>query len=160
MYQFVISLQGAAEKDRTTLRYDLPASITDEAAAMTAASTIHGALIPLTDANVSQQALINVFDTDGQRAPDGSDCYEEAAISVYLNPDTDAIKLHTLRIPAPIDSLFQLDGSTVDTANPDLIMYIAVLATNATVSDNETIKTTSTHGIAGGYKRTKAKRFK
>lgn len=159
MYIYRIGLQGNGQKDRTTLAFTLH-DVADESEALTAALGIKNGLVPLTDANVSYESVTNVFFEDGTRPADGADCYEEAAISCYINDPADAIKLHTIRIPAPIDSLFKADKSTVDTANTDLLTYVAALALYAEVSDGEQIVTTEDGGIADGYKRTKAKKFK
>lgn len=158
MYEYRISLQGNGQKDRTTLLFILH-NVADEAAAMVAAQGIKNGLTPLTDANISKESVTNVFFTDGTRPADGADCYEEAAVACYINDPADAIKLHTVRIPAPIDTLFMADKETVDVANADLITYVNALATYAEVSDGEQIVTTQDNGIAEGYKRIKAKRF-
>lgn len=158
MYEYRISFQGNGQKDRTTIRFTLH-NVADEAEALVAAQGIKNAIIPLTDAFISKESVTNVFFEDGQRPPDGADCYEECAVSCYINQPTDAIKLTTVRIPAPVDSLFKADKETLDESNADLIQYIGALALYVEVSDGEQIVTTLDNGIADGYKRTKAKRF-
>lgn len=162
MWFYSITLRGYGARDKTTLRFQLDTDanpLPDHIAARDAANQIRGSLVDVTDAFVVQEKVTDIFFEDNQRPPDNVDVYEEAAISVYLNPPTEAEKLHTLRIPAPIDALFLSDGETVDTANGLLIQYVQQIAQHAYVSDEEKIDTTADNGIKYGYKRTKARRF-
>lgn len=162
MWFYSITLRGHGSRDKTTLRFQLDTvalPLADYVAARSAATQIRGALVDVTDAFVVKEQVTDVFFEDNQRPPDNVDVYEEAAISCYLNPPTEAEKLHTLRIPAPIDALFLSDGETVDVANSLLIQYVQQIAQHAYVSDEEQIDTTADNGIKYGYKRTKARRF-
>ena len=162
MWLYSITLRGHGARDKTTLNFQLDtaaAPLADHTAARNAANQIRGALVDITDAFVVQEKVTDLFFEDNQRPPDNVDVYEEAAISCYLNPPTEAEKLHTLRIPAPIDALFLTDGETVDVTNALLIQYVQQVAQHAFVSDEEQIDTTADNGIKYGYKRTKARRF-
>ena len=159
-YYASIQLQGHTQKDKTTLVFDIGDPL-DHTAAQLAINQIRGALVDVTKAFVAKVSLTEVLEDDGQRPADASaDCFEEAAVSTYLNDALDAEKLHTVRIPAPIEALFLNDASTVDTANALLIQYIQQVAQHAFVSDNEQINTAIDNGIKEGYKRSRSRKFK
>ena len=162
MWFYSITLRGYGARDKTTLTFQLDTigdPLADHVAAQNAAAQIRGALLDVTDALPVQEKLTDLFFEDNTRPPADVDVYEEAAISCYLNPPNAAEKLHTLRIPAPIDALFMADGETVDASNSLLIQYVQQVAQHAYVSDEEKIDTTADNGIKYGYKRTKARRF-
>lgn len=158
-YYAAITLQGHTAKDRTTLVFNIgePA---DHAAAQSAINQIRGALVDITKAFVAKIVLSEVLESDGQRPADTSaDCFEEAAVSTYLNDALDAEKLHTIRVPAPIEALFLSDASTVNTANALLIQYVQQVSQHSFVSDGEKINTAIDNGIKQGYKRSRSRKF-
>lgn len=159
LFLYRITLQGTKSKDTTTLTFnldDFPEPV-DFATVLSAADQIRGALVDITDANVKGESVTGVVSEDNQ-LPADADTTDEAVISVHLNAPTEAEKLASLRIPAPIDAIFQADGITVDVTNALLQQYVQQVAQHATVSDGEKIDTTSgTAGISAGYWRSKAK---
>ena len=159
-YYATITLQGHTAKDKTTLVFDI-GSPADHTAATSAINQIRGALVDITKAFVSKVSLTEVLEEDGQRPADTSaDCFEEAAVSTYLNDALDAEKLHVIRIPAPIEALFLSDASTVDTSNALLVQYVQQLSQHSFVSDGEVINTAIDDGIKYGYKRSRSRKFK
>lgn len=157
-FNYAITLQGNTPSDKTTLRFDLgePA---DYAAAISAANQIRGALVDVTDAFVSREVLSELISEDGQRPAAGVNTFVEAAVSVFLNEPTDAVKLATLRIPAPAAALFLADGETVNIGNALLVQLVQQISQHAFISDGEAVVTDVQDGISGGYKRTRAKKF-
>lgn len=159
-YYATITLQGHTEKDKTTMTFDL-GSPADHDDALDALDQIRGSLVDITKAYLRRIVLSEVVFDDNQRPSDTSaDTFEEAAVSTYLNVSTDAEKLHTLRVPAPIEALFLSDASTVNPSNALLIQYVQQVAQHSFVSDGETIKTSNNNGIKGGSKRSRARNFK
>ena len=160
---YTVNLRGHGQRDKTSMTFQLDTVATplaDYVGARTAATQIRGALVDITDAFVTKETVSEVFFEDNQRPPDNVDVYEEAAVACYLNDPTEAEKLHTIRIPAPVDALFTVDGETVDVSNAQLIQYVQQLQQHAYVSDEEQINVSADNGIKYGYKRTKAKRFR
>lgn len=158
-FSYKITLQGTKPGDKTTLVFDLGdfAEPVDYAAVLNAANQIRGALVDITDANVAKETVTGVVSEDNN-LPADADTTDEAAIVVHLNVANTAEKLHTLRVPAPIDALFQPGGETVDLTNADLVQYIQQVAQHAYVSDGEQIQTGSgTDGMKRGYWRSRAK---
>jgi len=158
LFKGKIVLQGHTKKDVTTLNYTLASAA--YAGALIDLDSIRGSLVDITKAFVKEVSLTEVIETDGTFPADSSaDTFEEAAVSTYLNDPADAEKLHTVRVPAPIDALFLSDNSTVQTSNALLIQYIQQLNEHATLSDGEVINVTTDNGIKSGYKRSRARRF-
>lgn len=162
--QFIyrITLQGTKPDDSTTLTFDLgdfpePVVFADVG---NAANQIRGALVDISDANVSKETLTGVVSEDNQ-LPADADTTDEAAIVAHLNDPTEKEKLHVTRVPAPITALFQPNGQDVDVSNALLQAYIAQLSQHALVSDGEQINVSSgTAGIKRGYWRSRPKSFK
>jgi LPS O-antigen subunit length determinant protein (WzzB/FepE family) len=159
-YLVTISLQGHSASDKTTLNLDIgePA---DHLAAQSAVTQIVGALDDVTKATIRKVMLTEIISEDGTRPVDTSaDTFEECAIATYLNDALDQEKLHTVRIPAPIDAMFLNDAQTLDTANALVIQYVQQLSQHAFVSDGEQINDAIDDGIKYGYKRSKARNFR
>jgi hypothetical protein len=66
----------------------------------------------------------------------------------------------TVRIPAPVETLFLSDGSTVSSSNLLASGLLAVLAANMYISDGEQINTALDNGFIKGNKISKAKKLK
>lgn len=148
--------QGAAEKDRTEIRFELSdAAYADAAAAVGQLYTDFGLV---SDAVIRSYGLREVIGETGNRPAFGVNASDEAIVSVYL--DADGKKIHTMRVPAPKEAVFQPDAQTVDTTNADLIGLVATMAANVLLSDNESINTTTTNGLKSGYRRTRKKLYK
>jgi hypothetical protein len=172
MTSFIYRLRlvdGAGEQ--STLTYDLgnfseADAGADFLAAQNAANQIRGALVDLTDANVSSETLSSVISSDNQ-LPDASVLIgEEALIFVHLNAPNEAEKLHKLRIPAPTDSaVFLADGRTVDPTASLVVQYVQQVAQHSVVSDGEAVNTAAGaygNGVSdpAGYKRTVKRSYK
>lgn len=153
-------LQGSTQKDRTTLSFDLDPLVTTLPLAETAIGNIATALAAATKATIKKQWLTYVVDEDDTIPADQSaDCFEEAAISVWLNPEGQAEKLHTLRLPAAIDAVYLSDFMTVDVTNQAVVDFVTAIAQNAEVSDEEEVDITHTTVAKHGRKRVKARTF-
>jgi len=164
MWFYRITLRGYAEKDKTSLTFQLDTSdapLLGHVEAKLAANSIRGSLVDITDAFVVSESVTEVYFEDNQRPPEGVKAFEEAALIVYLNDPATAEKLHTLRVPAPIPAMFEVDGQTVDTSNALVKQFIQQVSQGAWVSDGEQIVVDAANndGFKKGYKRSKAKRF-
>lgn len=164
MWLYKIVLRGHGNSDKTSLTYQLDTSgapLVGHAEAKLAANSIRGSLVDISDAFIVSESVTEVFFEDNQRPADGVDCFEEAALVVYLNEPDDAEKLHVLRVPAPKDNIFMIDAETVDTANAQVKQYIQQVSQGAFVSDGEQIVVDAANndGFKKGYKRTRARRF-
>lgn len=155
-YTVSFTIQGHAQKDSTTLNYFL--GDTDIATANAFAAAMTTALGNVSDGTIKKVGINSVISEDGTIPGEGVNAFEEAVVSCYLNDVGEAEKLYTARIPAPIGELFLSDGQTLNTGNAALQAYVAQLA-EALVSDGETIAVANNNGIAGGYKRSRARRF-
>ena len=156
--------------NRSSLTWDLGDFTTggdgsDFEAAIVAKNQIRGALDPLTDANVSEERLWAITDEDNQLPAGEVLISEEAVVFTHLNAPTEAQKLYSLRIPAPTQAtVFLADGKSVNPASAQLVQYVQQISQHATVSDGETINTSSGaygNGIAepAGYLRTKSRKY-
>lgn len=118
------------------------------------ASTISTALLAVSDALVYNESLAYLIG-GASTLPADADISDEAAIVCFLSEAGEVPKYHVMRIPAPVDSLFEADGVTVDEADADLISYIdAVSETNSVVlSDGEQINVDLENGISHGFWR-------
>ena len=90
--------------------------------------------------------------------PADADISDEAAIVCFLSAAAAVPKYHVLRIPAPIDALFESDGVTVDESNAALIAYIDNFDTAFQVSDGEPVIVANENGISHGFWRSRAKK--
>lgn len=165
MWFYKIGLRGHGEKDKTSLVFQLDTSgapLLGWTEAKLAANSIRGALVDITEAFITSESVTEVYFEDNQRPAAGVDCFEEAALVVYLNEPTDAEKLHVLRVPAPKANIFMVDGETVDTSNAQVKQYIQQIQQGAWVSDEEKIVVDAANndGFKKGYKRTRAKSFR
>lgn len=156
-----ITLQGTRTNDKTTLSYDLgdfdiggTQSFDD---VQNAANQIRGALVDITDAFVSKELITAIVSEDNQ-LPADADATDELVLVVHLNAPAEAEKLHTMRVPAPIDAVWASDMVTLDLSNVDVVQFVQQIAQHAFVSDGEQINTSSgTNGIKRGYFRSRAK---
>lgn len=148
---------------KTTLRFKGTFSgldITDEfGLASTALSDLVTDLEAVTDANVYKQSL-TLIAGGGTALPADADITDEAAIVCFLTAAGVAPEYHTLRIPAPIEALFESDKVTVDESNAALQAYVAEFDKQDVgfqVSDGEYIETANENGISHGFWRSRAK---
>lgn len=125
--------------------------------AQIAAGALKTDLLAVSDALVYSESLTYLIG-GGVTLPADADITDEAAIVCYLSAAGEVPKYHTLRVPAPIDALFESDGKTVDETNAALIAYVANFADGEwEVSDGEHIETANDNGISHGFWRSKAK---
>jgi len=127
--------------------------------AMTALAALVVSLEAVTDANVYKQTLTRVV--GGSTAlPEDADITDELAVIAFLTDDDVAPEYHTLRVPAPIDAVWESDGITLDKTNAGVIAYVAEFDQDDVgfqVSDHEYIETANANGIKRGFWRSKAK---
>lgn len=159
MFYYNIQWQGFVEKDRTTTRFALQA--TTYAQATSDAALIKAAFIALSQAFVRKAWLTEELDALDESRPtdDAANAFEEAAIVVHTTDGTTPDKA-VIRIPAPIETLFLSDNSTINPVNLLATGLLAVLDGTIYVSDGETIDTSVDNGFSSGNKRSKAKSFK
>lgn len=142
--------------------YDLGVSVdsTGAASAIADLNSIAAELVDVTDANMMDIYVACHDDTNVTGTlPAEAEIAEECVLSVHLLAAPLPQKLGTLRIPAPSDGIFQADGYTVDTADLDLLAYVAAVAAATTISDGENIITArGSGGIAAGSWRTRARK--
>jgi len=147
---------------KSQMVYDLgvSAALTGAASAIADLNTIVAELVDVTSAN-PVDIYVSCHDDTNQvgTLPAESEIAEEAVLSVHLLAAPLPQKLGTLRIPAPVDGIFQADGYTVDTADADLQAYVAAVAATTTISDGENIITArGSGGIANASWRTRARK--
>lgn len=160
---YVVRLQGHAAGDKRTLRFPLATDHATVELAETDAGVIKTALAALTKAFISKEYLTYSIFEDNQTVADASaDCFEELAVSCYLNLTTEQEKLHTVSVPAPEDSVFMSDNQTLDTSDALVRAYIDAIESVAEVSDGESLVTDgrSNGAIKNGWKRSRAKNFR
>lgn len=138
---------------KTTLNFIYQAdnlTLADEFADMlTRTDALKAELDPLTDANFYSETISLLY-AGSQSLPADADITDLAKVSVHLAPAGEIPKYGTLRIPAPVDGVFETDGVTVDESYQDLIDYVAELA-NWDISDGDTIQTANDNGIESGW---------
>jgi hypothetical protein len=158
-FLYYLQLQGYVKADKTTMRFDLQAA--DHAAAVTAAGLIKAAVIALTGAFVRQSYITTIIDDVDNSRPtdDAANVFEEALLVVHTIDGTQE-ETATVRIPAPVETLFLSDGSTVSSSNLLASGLLAVLAANMYISDGEQINTALDNGFIKGNKISKAKKLK
>lgn len=160
---YVVTLQGHTAKDRRTLRFPLSTDHATVELAETDAAAIKTALAALTKAFIRKEYLTYSISEDDQTVADASaDCFEELAVSCYLNAQTAQEKLHTIAVPAPEDSVFLSDNQTLDPANALVGAYIDAIEAYVEVSDEEVLVSDGrTNGaIKAGWKRSRARNFR
>jgi hypothetical protein len=146
---------------KTTLNFIYEADNVDLGSEFDDAEAAAAALLTdleaVTDANVYSEVLGYLRGGD-PTLPNDADITDEAAVVCFLTADDVLPEYHTLRIPAPIDAMFESDGKTVDEDNAALIAYVANFADGEfTVSDGQYIVTANDNGISHGFWRSRAK---
>lgn len=107
------------------------------------------ALELVTDANVySEQLTVGMGGSPA--LPADADITDMGMVQTYLNATGEVGKYHTLRIPAPVDGIFETDLVTIDKADAALVAFVAEVGGYFVVSDGESINLTIDDGIAGG----------
>lgn len=107
-------------------------------------------LAAVSTATIYQSNLTLVGDGDAS-LPADADVTDVAFVVTYLTGAGVLPKYHTLRIPAPDDTIFGADGVTIDKADAALIAYVANFLDGAfEVSDGEHIVDDIDNGIKGG----------
>lgn len=132
------------------------------ALALAAAASLQTDLLAISDALLYSDTLTRLIG-GGSSLPASADITDEAAVVTFLSAAGEIPEYHTLRVPAPIDALFESDGVTVDKTNAGLIAYVANFDgadTEFMVSDGEYIDTTNQNGISHGFWRSRAKSSK
>jgi hypothetical protein len=163
MWVYTVVLQGHAADDKRTMRFRLIANHATLDLAVADTATIKAALAALTKAFIAKEALSYTISEDNQVVADESaDCFEELAISAYLNDQDVAQKLTVLAVPAPEDAVFMSDNQTLDTSNALVRAYVDAIEATVEVSDGEALVSDGrTNGaINKGWKRSRAKSFK
>ena len=135
---------------RTTMQFVLADTAYVDAAS--AAAAIEAALELVTDANVFQSSLIEILTGDAE-LPNDADISDEAVVVLYLSGTGEWPKYWNLRIPAPVDAMFNADGVTVDITYQNLQDLVSTLSTEALVSDGEAIDLDIDEGIKRGFWR-------
>lgn len=160
VFKYRIVLQGTRPDDKTSLIFSLgdfdPVVWAD---VLNAANQIRGSLVAITDANVAGEFITGTVSEDNQ-LPAGADTTDELVIITHLNAPATAEKLHALRVPAPVDTVWNPDLQTLDMANADVVQFVQQISQHAEVSDGETINTSSgVNGMKRGYFRSRAKKL-
>lgn len=106
-------------------------------------------LMLVTDANRYSESL-TVGMGGAPALPAAADITDMALVQTYLNATGELAKYHTVRIPAPVDGIFESDLVTIDKIDAALIAFVAEIGGYFTVSDGESINLTIDDGIAGG----------
>lgn len=140
---------------------NIPWAALDVAAAATHLDDLVAAYGALSTANITR-AGVTVRSVDNSTlGDDGSDVTDEAALIVYVNPTGELPKYAMLRIPSPVESLFEDDKVTVDLDNADLATLIDEIDAGVFVSDGEQINgDLGTNGVKRGWWRSKARSTK
>jgi hypothetical protein len=160
---YTVILQGHAADDKRTMRFPLATDHATLDLAVADAAAIKTDLVALTKAFVAKESLSYVISEDDQVVADESaDCFEELAVSCYMNLTTVKEKLTIMAVPAPEDAVFMSDNQTLDTSNALVRAYIDEIEDRVLVSDGERLQTDGrTNGaINKGWKRSRAKNFK
>lgn len=157
IYRYTVTLVDQ-RAHKSTVSYLMPLSEATEVENFTIAATdaalINTALDAVTDANIFSETLSALL-SGTSSLPVSADVTDEAAIVCFLSEAAEIPKYHVLRIPAPIDALFEADEKTVDETNAALIAFVdAVSETNSVqVSDGEQINVDLENGISHGFWR-------
>lgn len=130
------------ELDEPTLAEDFAIAAAQHVALVTQ-------LLLVTDANRYSESL--AVGMGGSPAlPADADVTDVGMVQTYLNATGELAKYHTVRIPAPVDGIFEVDLVTIDKLDAALIAFIAEIGGYFVVSDGEIINLTIDDGIAGG----------
>jgi hypothetical protein len=96
--------------------------------------------------------------SEDDQVPADADTTDELVIAVHLNDPTAAKKLGILRVPAPVDAVWEPGGVVLDKANADVVQFVQQISQHAFISDGEQVNTSSgTDGIDRGYFRSRKK---
>jgi hypothetical protein len=119
--------------------------------AATDAATIMAELGPVTDAAIVGYALGEKFEEDTTFYGSGE---IENLASISARVDANEQKFATVKIPAPADGIFIAasgpDYNVVDPADADLVAYLNLFTTEATLSDGESLLSPGTAGNVTG----------
>ena len=151
--------------EKTYIQYsiDTPTNIPFAGADLTAAAghitDLAAKLGALSNANIFLAELrIRVID-NATLGADGSDVSNEAVLEVFINPTGQLEKVTKIRIPSPLESLFELDKKTVDLENADLADYVDEVDAGVFLSDGEQINDAlGVNGVKKGYWVSKSRR--
>lgn len=166
IFRYSITLiDKRAEKTTLNFRgdFDALAGLSEDFdAAVTAAGALKSALLAITDANLYKESL--TYEIGGGTAlPVDADITDELAIVVFLSALAEVPKYATLRVPAPIDAVWESDGKTLDESNAAVQAFVAEFDADAhaggafEVSDGEHVETDNANGIHKGFYRSKAR---
>lgn len=138
--------------NKSTLKYDLVAA--DFATAVTAAATVIAALDAVTDAAIVAYSLAERFEEDTSAFGLGE---VENVASIVARIDAAEQKYATIRIPAPVDGIFQAASgplyNVVDPADVALVAYLDIWDSTggvANLSDGEKLVDPGTAGNVTG----------
>jgi len=106
----------------------------------------------VTDASVFKSTLVEILTGDAS-LPADADVTDEALVVCYLSGTGEVPKYWNLRIPAPVEAMFNEDLVTVDITYQNLQDLVSTLSTEAKVSDNESLNLDIQEGIKNGYWR-------
>jgi len=138
-------------KSTVNFRQDLDEATLAEDFAIAAVQ--HGDLVTqlmlVTDANRYSESL-TVAMGGSPALPADADVTDMALVQTYLNATGELAKYHTLRIPAPVDGIFETDLITIDKEDAALIAFVAEVGGYFVVSDGEVINLAIDDGVAGG----------
>lgn len=154
-----VTLRGTQDGILTTLKFDLgdfdPVVWVDVANAY---DQIRGALVDITDAFIVKETTTVLISEDNQ-VPADANVTDELVIAVHLNAPDEGQKLATLRVPAPIDAVWEQGGVVLDKTNALVQQFVQQVSQHAFVSDGEQVNTNSgTAGINRGYFRSRPKK--
>ena len=135
---------------KTNMQFVLADAAYAEAAS--AAAAIEAALELVTDANVHVSTLVEILTGDAT-LPADADISDEALVVTYLSGTGELPKYWNLRIPAPVDAMFNADGVTVDITYQNLQDLVSTLSAETLVSDGEAIDLDIDEGIKRGFWR-------
>jgi hypothetical protein len=132
---------------RTTMSFNMadPAY----ADAILGAAALETALEAVTDANILASSLTEKITGDGTKPAD-ADVTDQALVVCYLSGAGEPEKFWNVRIPAPIDGMFNADLLTVDITNQPLQDFVATISSECLVSDGEPINLALQEGIHSG----------
>jgi len=145
--------------NKSTLRFNL--SSADAATAATDASAVLAALAAVTDAAIQSYSLAEQFDDATVNSGSGE---VENMASIVARIDDAEVKYATIKIPAPVDGIFQAASgelyNVVDPADVALVAYLQLWQTGneATLSDGETLLSPGTAGNVVGKRIHRASR--
>jgi hypothetical protein len=138
-------------KSTVNYRQDLDEATLAEDFAIAAAQHVDlvTQLMLVTDANRYSESL-TVGMGGSPTLPADADVTDMGMVQTYLNDAGELGKYHTLRIPAPVDGIFEVDLITIDKLDAALIAFVAEVGGYFVVSDGEVINLAIEDGIAGG----------